>query len=163
MKSAKIVDSKVVDIAVGLTGGYIECPPDCAIGYIYDGENFAPPVIIVTLSESKIRAALELEREYINEFKKLAPYSDEERATFEKQEQEARAYQENNAASTPFLDAYSTESGMPKSKIVDNIMAKVTAYEISQGALLGKKKAREQSISNAESVEDLTALPPVEW
>ncbi len=44
MKSAKIENELVVNIAVGLAEGYIECPEEVQIGWSYiDGEFIAPP------------------------------------------------------------------------------------------------------------------------
>lgn len=41
MKSAKIENGKVVNVIIGWTEGFVECPEDTKIGALYDGVSFS--------------------------------------------------------------------------------------------------------------------------
>lgn len=48
MKSAKIDSNNiVVNIAVGIADGYVECPDNVAIDWLYDGSVFTAPVVVI--------------------------------------------------------------------------------------------------------------------
>lgn len=63
MNSAKVVGGVVVNMAVGVADGYIECGDGVAIGWVYDGSEFSEPAAqapVMTDDEkvSEFRAAV---------------------------------------------------------------------------------------------------------
>lgn len=68
-------------------------------------------------------------------------YLPEERETWGTQLEQAKAWDADNAAPTPMLDAMVAASGQDKADLVARILAKAAAYEVAVGAALGKKQA----------------------
>lgn len=46
MNSAKIENELVINVAVGLANGYIECPDNVQIGWSFDGVDWTAPVVV---------------------------------------------------------------------------------------------------------------------
>lgn len=67
-------------------------------------------------------------------------YSPSEIVSWPIQLSEARAWNENNTVSTPFLDAVIAESGEVKADYVASILSKAAAYTTIVGAALGRKR-----------------------
>jgi hypothetical protein len=85
-----------------------------------------------------------------------AGYPPDEILSWDKQEREARAYQADSTAATPFLDALSAARGVDKPTLADRIMAKVAAADDAVGTATGRRQAREDTI---QALIDRTTLP----
>jgi hypothetical protein len=77
-------------------------------------------------------------------------YPASETSSWAKQETEARAYQANNAAATPLIDALAASRSINKAELVGRIIAKADLFAGISGTLIGRRQALE---------DDLDALP----
>lgn len=87
-----------------------------------------------------------------------ADYPQRETDTFVVQEREARAWQVDDAALTPFVDALITERGIDKAEIMARIIAKADAYTQAVGRLTGIRQRLEGSIEAASTDSELAAI-----
>lgn len=87
-------------------------------------------------------------------------YPDDERLTFDKQEQEARAWLADNSASTPFVDALAAGRQMNKAELVGRIIAKADAFAIASGSLTGQRQRYEDMLDVAETEDAVAAIVP---
>lgn len=74
-------------------------------------------------------------------------YTEDEIKSWDKQENEARAYTADNLSPTPLLDAISASRGKDKATVVGNVILKADAYAVPYGAALGTKQAREDALA----------------
>lgn len=102
---------------------------------------------------AQIRRAYEAEAQAIK-----AGYPATEVLSWDKQEREARAYQADATAATPFLDALATAREMDKAELVGRIMAKVQAADSYIGTITGKRQKLEGLINDAQTVAELDAI-----
>lgn len=112
------------------------------------------------LFERAVKAKLgEINAAYEQEMSAIkAGYPLSEVLSWDKQEAEARAYQADSNAATPFIDALATERGMAKAELVSRIMAKVDMYEQTVGMLTGKRQRLEDQVLAAQTVEGVSAV-----
>lgn len=114
--------------------------------------------------ESALNRAQTAARQHINDAYQeelnaiLHDYPDAETKTWDKQEQEARAYQVDSSASTPLLDAVATARNMDKTELVSRVIAKADAWISLSGAATGKRQWLEDQINNAATVEAAEAV-----
>ena len=87
-------------------------------------------------------------------------YPDDERLTFDKQEQEARAWLADDSAPTPFVDALAAGRQMEKTELVSRIIAKADAFAIASGLLTGQRQRYEDLLDAADTAEDVAAIVP---
>lgn len=87
-------------------------------------------------------------------------YPDDERLTFDKQEQEARAWLADNSTPTPFINALAAGRQMDKAELVNRIIAKADAFAIASGLLTGQRQRYEDLLDAAETAEDVAAIVP---
>lgn len=87
-------------------------------------------------------------------------YPDDERLTFDKQEQEARAWLADDTALTPFIDALAAGRQMDKAELVKRIIAKADAFALASGSLTGQRQRYEDMLDVAETPEDVDAIVP---
>ena len=87
-----------------------------------------------------------------------APYFPKERESWGKQEAEAKAWNADNTAITPFLDKYVIASGMSKTDIVANILAKATAFEEASGTIVGQLAGKRTAIAAAATAAEIKAV-----
>lgn len=90
----------------------------------------------------------------------LSDYPSAETKTWDKQEAEARAWQADNSASTPLLDAVAAGRDMDKAELVQRVLAKADAWIALSGAATGKRQRLEDEISKAKTLE---ALDAIQW
>lgn len=113
------------------------------------------------LSQVKVDKLIEINFAYQQAIATLTPtYPDDERLTFDKQEQEARAWQADNSTSTPFVDALAVGRQMDKAELVDRIIAKADAFAIASGLLTGQRQRYEDLLDAASTAEDVAAIVP---
>lgn len=87
-------------------------------------------------------------------------YPEDERLTFDKQEQEARAWLADNSTPTPFIDALAAGRRMNKAELVNRIIAKADAFAIASGLLTGQRQRYEDLLDAAETADDVAAIVP---
>ena len=113
------------------------------------------------LSDLKKAKLSEINALYQQAIATLTPtYPDDERLTFDKQEQEARAWLADNSASTPFVDALAAGRQMDKAELVNRIIAKADAFAIASGLLTGQRQRYEDLLDAAETAEAVEAIVP---
>lgn len=122
--------------------------------------SFTPPEP-EPLEDVKSRKLAEINAAYQFAIATLTPtYPDDERLTFDKQEQEARAWLADNSTSTPFIDALAAGRQMDKAELVSRIIAKADAFALASGSLTGQRQRYEDLLDVAETAEDVAAIVP---
>ena len=113
------------------------------------------------LKSLKSRKLTEINDAYQQAIATLTPtYPDDERLTFDKQEQEARAWLADNSTPTPFVDALAAGRQMDKAELVSRIIAKADAFALASGSLTGQRQRYEDMLDVAETPEDVAAIVP---
>ena len=146
--------------AAGMTGyESIVSPANTSISP--DGTIMFVPPAPPELLEIKAAKLKEINIAYQEAIATLTPtYPDDERLTFDKQEQEARAWLADNSTSTPFVDALAAGRQMDKSELVGRIIAKADAFAIASGLLTGQRQRYEDLLDVAETPEAVAAIVP---
>lgn len=88
----------------------------------------------------------------------VSTYPITELLTFDKQEQEARAWQADNTVSTPLIDALAQGRDMDKSELVSRIIAKADVFAVATGYLTGQRQKYEDQIDAAATAEEVAAI-----
>ena len=113
------------------------------------------------LPELKAHKLNEINALYQQAIATLTPtYPDDERLTFDKQEQEARAWLADSSTSTPFVDALAAGRQMDKAELVSRIIAKADAFAIASGSLTGQRQRYEDMLDVAETADAVVAIVP---
>lgn len=146
-----------------------EYPPEVAVwcnennAYIKaDGSSYT----IVAISEPELPELKaiklnEINATYQQAIATLTPtYPDDERLTFDKQEQEARAWLADNSTSTPFIEALAAGRQMDKAELVSRIIAKADAFALASGILTGQRQRYEDMLDAAQDAEAVAAIAP---
>ncbi len=147
-------------VALGMKGfENIVSPANTVIGD--DGAiTFTPPEPH-KLDELKAIKLNEINILYQQSIATLTPtYPDDERLTFDKQEQEARAWLADNSTSTPFIDALAAGRQMNKAELVGRIIAKADAFAIASGLLTGQRQRYEDMLDAASTADAVAAIVP---
>lgn len=109
----------------------------------------------------KARKLTEINDAYQVAIATLTPtYPDDERLTFDKQEQEARAWLADNSAPTPFVDALAAGRQMEKAELVSRIIAKADAFALASGSLTGQRQRYEDMLDVAKTADAVAAIVP---
>lgn len=90
----------------------------------------------------------------------VSTYPSTEILTFDKQEQEARAWQADNSVSTPLIDALVLGRGIDKAELVRRIIAKADAFAVATGYLTGQRQKYEDQLEAATTAEEIAAIVP---
>ena len=142
-----------------------DLPPDFRPWqWTWDGEKpvIKPECHDAWLGGIKARKLEEINAAYQVAIATLTPtYPDDERLTFDKQEQEARAWLADNSTPTPFVDALAAGRQMEKAKLVSRIIAKADAFALASGSLTGQRQRYEDMLDVAETPEDVASIVPV--
>lgn len=113
------------------------------------------------LKSLKARKLAEINSAYQQAIATLTPtYPDDERLTFDKQEQEARAWLADDSTSTPFVDALAAGRQMDKAELVSRIIAKADAFALASGSLTGQRQRYEDLLDDAETADAVEAIVP---
>lgn len=103
----------------------------------------------------------EINNAYQQAIATLTPtYPDDERLTFDKQEQEARSWLADNSTPTPFVDALAAGRQMEKAELVSRIIAKADAFALASGSLTGQRQRYEDMLDVAETADAVAAIVP---
>lgn len=144
-------------------------PPEAAVwcnghnAYIKaDGSSYTIVAIPEPeLPELKATKLNEINAAYQQAIATLTPtYPDDERLTFDKQEQEARAWLVDNSFPTPFIDALAAGRQMDKAELVSRIIAKADAFALASGSLTGQRQRYEDMLKDAQDAESVAAIVP---
>jgi len=87
-----------------------------------------------------------------------AEYPETEKLSWDKQEQEARAYLADNTAQTPLIDSIAEIRGVDKDVLVEKIIEKADAYTVAVGNAIGKRQVLEDLINQATTIEELEEI-----
>lgn len=87
-------------------------------------------------------------------------YPKTELLTFDKQEAEARSYNDDPTATTPLVDALAAGRTMDKAELVRRIIAKADAFSVAVGYYTGQRQKYEDMVKAAETAEDIQAIVP---
>jgi hypothetical protein len=90
-------------------------------------------------------------------------YPDFERETWSDQEDEARAWTENNKAPTPTLTGIAEARGVTVAYLVPKVIQKADQYRALAASVAGKRQGLEDDIAAALAAEDREALEAIEW
>lgn len=113
------------------------------------------------LKSLKARKLDEINDAYQQAIATLTPtYPDDERLTFDKQEQEARAWLADSSTPTPFVDALAAGRQMDKAELVSRIIAKADAFALASGSLTGQRQRYEDMLDVAETADAVAAIVP---
>jgi len=98
----------------------------------------------------------------------LDEYPDAETLSFDKQEREAREWQQwqvNGGAepATPYIDAMLSERPIGKSELVSRIISKANAFVGAHGSATGRRQRLEDDIKASLQAEDRAALEAIGW
>lgn len=113
------------------------------------------------LPELKANKLGEINAAYQQAIADMTPgYPDDERLTFDKQEQEARAWLADSSTPTPFVDALAAGRQMDKAELVSRIIAKADAFALASGSLTGQRQRYEDMLDVAETADAVAAIVP---
>lgn len=87
-----------------------------------------------------------------------ATYPQSEMLTFDKQEQEARAYVLDNSVSTPLLSALAASRGIELAELVSRVITKADLFAALSGAVIGQRQAMEDLLDLADTIESVNAI-----
>ena len=90
----------------------------------------------------------------------VSTYPQTELLTFDKQEQEARAWTEDSSAETPLVDMLAAGRQMDKAELVRRIIAKADAFALATGYLTGQRQRYEDLLNEAKTLEEVEAIVP---
>lgn len=114
-----------------------------------------------TLDELKVAKLAEINSSYDTATSALvSTYPSTELLTFDKQEAEARAWDADNSADTPLVDALALGRGMDKAELVRRIIAKADAFALATGYLTGQRQRYEDLLNAATTAEEIAAIVP---
>lgn len=139
-------------------------PPDFVPWqWTWDGEKpvIKPEYHDEWLGGIKSRKLAEINNAYQQAIATLTPtYPDDERLTFDKQEQEARSWLADNSTPTPFVDALAAGRQMEKAELVSRIIGKADAFALASGSLTGQRQRYEDMLDVAETADAVAAIVP---
>ncbi len=114
-----------------------------------------------TLDELKAAKLEEVNASYDTATSALvSTYPSTELLTFDKQENEARAWLADNTTSTPLIDALALGRGIDKAELVRRIIAKAGAFAVATGYLTGQRQKYEDQLEAATTAEEIAAIVP---
>lgn len=118
-----------------------------------------PPV--PTVEELKAAKLAEINAAYNAATSSLvSTYPSTELLTFDKQEQEARAWNADNSVETPLVDMLAAGRQMDKAELVRRIIAKSDSFAVATGYLTGQRQRYEDLLGEARTVEEVEAIVP---
>jgi hypothetical protein len=129
---------------------------------VWDGEQWTTPDRDLADVQAETRAAVRQEAE-----SRLRPlldeYNEPERLSWERQLEQARAFEADNTAKTPLMDALATQRGLTRDQMADRIIGAADTFESQAGAILGLQQAAEDAAKAATTAEDAYKARNVNW
>ena len=166
LKAQFNTDGTVINLIVvdpddhnGFPGALVPDGLPVAIGWRWDGAQFITPPKYATLAEAQDAKRGEIDASYLTAINVIAgSYSETERNSWAKQEQEARAWVANNAATTPLLSAIAAARGTPLADICQRVINNANAYAVYAGGVIGKRQALMIRIAAATRIAEVEAI-----
>ena len=90
-------------------------------------------------------------------------YPTDEMLSWSKQETEARSWLAVNSAITPLIDGLAAARSIPKSNLVDRIIAKADAFAGISGQLIGKRQSLEDRINALPTTATPQEIAAIVW
>lgn len=90
-----------------------------------------------------------------------ADYPPSERLTWPAQETEALAWQANNAAPTPYIDALATARGIARVDHLNRTLTKVAAFRTASARIVGARQRYSDQVKAAATASAVRAIDPV--
>ena len=87
-------------------------------------------------------------------------YPSTELLTFDKQEQEARAWQEDNSVETPLIDMLAAGRQIDKEELVRRIIVKADSFALITGYLTGQRQRYEDLLEKVKTIEEIENIVP---
>lgn len=113
----------------------------------------------LTLEEAKAQKRLEIDEQYSAVLQTiLQHYPDAETKTWDKQEQEARAYMADSTSPTPILSEIANARDMALDDLVAKVILKADAWIKLSGAATGKRQRYESQIEAAATIQEVDAV-----
>lgn len=115
----------------------------------------------INIEKVKEPKLAEIKAQYESAVKAMIGDTDRsEMASWTKQESEARAWINDNAASTPVIDnlLIGRNMGETKAQLVAKIIAKADAYAVAYAQVLGMYHAKQKALESCVTVEEVVAL-----
>lgn len=117
-----------------------------------------------TIAELKLEKLLEVNAEFNQSMLPIVNgVPDFERESWKKQEEEARTYQANNAATTPLLDSLAETRGIAKTELVTRIITKADLFATVSGQLIGKRQKLEDQINALPANATAADVAAIVW
>lgn len=114
-----------------------------------------------TLDELKAAKLAEVNAAYDMAASSLVnTYPATELLTFDKQEQEARAYAADSSASTPFLAGLAKARGITLDDLVGRVIAKSDMFASAVATLTGQRQRYEDLLDATTTAEEIAAILP---
>ena len=120
-----------------------------------------PDIIELSIEELKENKLKEINYKYdIATSSLVSTYPQTELLTFDKQEQEARAWLKDNNVETPLIDALAEGRQIDKADLVNRIINKSDLFAIQTGYLTGQRQYYEDQLELATTKEEIEAIIP---
>lgn len=114
-----------------------------------------------TLDEIRVAKLTEINATYDAVTSSLvSTYPQTELLTFDKQEQEARAWTADNSTETPLVDMLAAGRQIDKAELVNRIIAKADTFALATGYLTGQRQRYEDMLEAATTAEEIEAIVP---
>lgn len=165
-KLAKVIDEKTKECWVALgtdadffkAQGFAEQDVELSHNGVWYLSGYAPEQPVDLAKKEKLA---EINSAYESATSALvSTYPQTELLTFDKQEQEARAWTEDSAAETPLVDMLAAGRQMDKAELVRRIIAKADAFALATGYLTGQRQRYEDLLNEAKTLEEVEAIVP---
>ena len=115
-----------------------------------------------TIEELKIEKLKEINTFYDIAISQLvSSYPVNELLTFDKQEQEANSYINDQNANTPFIDALALGREIDKNELISRILIKAESFATAAGYLTGIRQKYEDKLNQAQNIEEICSIIPV--
>ena len=115
----------------------------------------------LSLEELKANKLSEINSKYnIATESLVSTYPSTELLTFDKQEQEARAWLKDNNVETPLIDSLAEGRQIDKADLVNRIINKADLFAIQTGYLTGQRQHYEDQLELATTKEEIEAIIP---
>ena len=116
---------------------------------------------VLTFDELKAIKLSEINSKYNEATSSLiSTYPSTELLSFDKQEQEARAWLKDNNIETPLIDALAEGRQIDKADLVNRIINKSDLFAIQTGYLTGQRQHYEDQLELATTKEEIEAIIP---
>lgn len=126
---------------------------------LVEGEVVKSAFPAPTLSEVKAAKWSEVSQAFTSAMSAITSgYPSDEISSWAKQESEARAWDADNLAPTPLVDAISTAREIPKALLVEKIIEKADLFAGISGTFIGKRQKLEDQITAATTAEDVALI-----